>query len=120
METAEKARKIYTDLQSSSGIGRTLHYQSMALRAEGDDIAALRMAEKASQMLVEGGDLSTEVDSVIVQAQMKLAIGQRSKGPLALSVLSMAKSSVGLSKARRSGDYACEGEANLTYAQALL
>jgi tetratricopeptide (TPR) repeat protein/acyl carrier protein len=117
---AEKARKIYGDLKSTAGVGNMLHVQSMALRAEGDTISALRMAEKASEMLVEGGDLWTEVESLIVIAQMKLAIGQQANVPIPISTLHAAQAALALCKQRRPTDQTCMGEAYLTMAQVFL
>lgn len=120
MDSAERARKIYKDMQSTAGVGNMLHVQSMALRGEGDIIAALRLAEKASAMLVEAGDLWTEVESILVQAQMKLAIARDSKGPIPISTLHMAQAGLSLCKLRRPGDQQLLGDALLTQAQAFL
>lgn len=120
LDMAEKARRIYKDLKSPAGVGNMLHMQSKALRAEGDTIGALRMAEKASVQLLEGGDLWTEVESILVQAQMKLAIGQTNTGPIPISTLHLAQAGLSLCKVRRPTDMLCAGEAHVTVAQVLL
>jgi tetratricopeptide (TPR) repeat protein len=124
-ESAEKALRMYKEQGNTGGVGKMMHVQAMGLRMEGDSVGSLRMAEQSAKLLFEAGDWSTEVDSCILQAQMKLSVSltHRRKQPnclIATSVLYMATAAYKMARERRPGDTACLGEAGLTLAQVQL
>mmetsp|Transcript_68023 Transcript_68023/g.107891 ORF Transcript_68023/g.107891 Transcript_68023/m.107891 type:complete len:488 (-) Transcript_68023:80-1543(-) len=124
-ESAEKALRMYKSLSNVGGIGRMMHIQAMTLRLEGDSVGALRMAESSLNLLREAGDWSLEVESNILQAQLKLAVAKSHRAKqknslIAVSVLYAAQAAYKMAKERRPHDKACLGEAGIALAEVQL
>jgi tetratricopeptide (TPR) repeat protein len=120
-ELCDKALKIYKAQGDRGAQGRALLIQAGTLRQEGASTDALRMSELADQCLQQAGDFYSEVESTILQAQMKLIVAQEAydgKSPLTSSVVSLAKAALGMAKSRRPNDFTCSAEAGLCLAQA--
>mmetsp|Transcript_3923 Transcript_3923/g.9528 ORF Transcript_3923/g.9528 Transcript_3923/m.9528 type:complete len:563 (-) Transcript_3923:117-1805(-) len=98
---------------------------SMASAALGEHVKALRAAERAGSLWRSGGDLHSEVDALILQAEAKMNIyeerEEKTKNYASHStILKSAERAVSAARSLRSADRACIAAASYTYARVLL